>query len=159
MHAFTQRVVARIGQADPEEIADALLDACEMLRNWRHFRGRPGRGTVGPFSDDEPYPLVAADDVEALAQAVVGFVRERPQHPYLCSAMYFFCYLRDPSTKDLIAEVLRDCLGRDSGTLYQAILALEALGENLYGPRTSTGYDEVERNERVARQWLLARRV
>jgi hypothetical protein len=57
-------------------------------------------------------------------------------------------------TKSLLVEVLQDCIGRDSGALYQTILALEALGDNLYGPRSSTSYDEVERNERVAREYL-----
>jgi hypothetical protein len=62
--------------------------------------------------------------------------------------------LAAPHTRSLLIDVLRDCLGRDSGALYQTILALEALGENLYGPRSSTSCDEVERNERVAREYL-----
>jgi len=30
------------------------------------------------------------------------------------------------------------------------------MSNNLYSPRLSTSYDEVERNERVAREYLLA---
>jgi hypothetical protein len=86
--------------------------------------------------------------------ALVNFVREHPHHPQLGSAIGGLQYLAASDTKSLLVEVLRDCLGRDSGALYQTILAIEALGDNLYGPRSSTSFDEVERNERVAREYL-----
>ena len=155
MHAFTQRLAQRIEQPQPETIADSLIDAGEIMRMWRFFGGDPGgSAVVGPFSEETEYPWVQADDVDRLKQALVTFLRRHPHHPQLGSAVHGLQYLAAPDTKSLLVEVLRDCLGRDSGALYQTILALEVLGDNLYGPRLSTSYDEVERNERVAREYL-----
>ncbi len=157
MHAFVQRLAQRIETAHPESIEFSLLDAVEIMRRWRFFDGDPGGSAViGPFSESAEYPHVRADDVERLKQAFVKFIRDNPHHPQLGRALHGFQYLASPDTKGLLVEVLRDCLGRDSSPLYQAILALEALGENLYGPRLSTGYDEVERNEKVARAYLAS---
>jgi len=155
MHAFTQRLAQRIEQSQPETIENSLIDAGEIMRMWRFFDGDPGgSAVVGPFSEEAKYPHVQAEDVERLKQALVVFVSAHPRHPQLSRAVFALYYLASPDTKSLLIEVLRDCLGRDSGALYQTILALEALGDNLYGPRLSTSYDEVERNEKVAREYL-----
>jgi hypothetical protein len=157
MNAFTQRLAERIEQPQHETIADSLADAAEIMRMWRFFGGDPsGSAVVGPFSERTDYPWVRADDVERLKQALINFVRRNPRHPQLCSAVFGLYYLAAADTKGLLIEVLRDCIGRDSGALYQTILALEALGDNIYGPRSSTSYDEVERNERVAREYLAS---
>jgi hypothetical protein len=158
MHAFTQRLAQRIELPQPETISDSLIDAGEIMRMWRFFAGDPGgSAVVGPFSEEAEYPHVQADDIERLKQALVAFVRGHPHHPHLGSAVHALYYLAAPDTKGLLVEVLRDCIGRDSGALYQTILALEALGDTLYGPRSSTGYDEVELNERVAREYLSSK--
>jgi hypothetical protein len=155
MHAFTQRLAERIEQPQSETIANSLTDAGEIMRMWRLFSGDPGGSAVaGPFSEQTSYPHFQADDIERLKRALVAFVREHPHHPQLSTAVWGLYYLAAADTKGLLVQVLRDCLGRDSGALYQTILALEALGDNLYGPRFSTSYDEVERNERVAREYL-----
>lgn len=152
MHAFTERLASRIENPQPETITDALGDAGEVMRMWRLFGGDPnGSAVVGPYSEQGVFPRVQADDVERLKGALVGFVRRHPHHPQLCSAIFGLYYLAERDTKSLLIEVLRSCLGRDSIALYQTILALEALGDNLFGPRTSTCSTEVERNEKVAR--------
>jgi len=155
MHAFTQRLAQRIEQPQQETIADSLVDAGEIMRMWRFFGGDPGgSAVVGPLSEQSEFPHVQRDYVERLKQALVAFVRGNPHHPQLCGAVFGLYYFAAPDTKSLLIEVLRDCLGRDSAALYQTILALEALGENPYGPRSSSSCDEVERNERVSREYL-----
>jgi len=155
MHDFIQRLAQRIEEPQPETIADSLGDAAEIMRMWRLFGGDPGGSAVaGPFSEPTEFPWVQADDIERLKRALVAFVRRYPHDPQLSSAIFALYYLAAPDTKSLLIEVLRDCIGRDSGALYQTILALEALGDNLYGPRSSTSYDEVECNEKVAREYL-----
>ena len=155
MHAFVQRLAQRIETARPEFIEYSLIDAVEIMRMWRFFGGDPGgSAVVGPFSERVEYPHMKADDIARLKQALIKFIRDNPHHPQLGRALHGFQYLAAPDTKGLLVEVLRDCLGRDASPLYQAILALEALGENLYGPRLSTSYDEIERNKQVARAYL-----
>jgi hypothetical protein len=158
MHPFTERLAARIENPQPKNIAETLIDAGEMLRMWRFFGGDPsGSAVVGPFSEATEYPWVHADDAERLKQALVGFVRQHPHHPQLGSAVHALYYLAAPETKDLLVEVLRDCLGRDAGALYQTILALEELGENLYGTPTDSSVVETEHHEHVARAYLSSR--
>ena len=155
MHAFIQRLAQRIEQPQPETIADSLADAGEIMRMWRFFGGDPGgSAVVGAFSDDAAYPHVQADDVGRLTQALVAFVRAHPRHSQLSGAVHALSYSASPDTKGLLIDVLRDCLGRDSVALYQTLLALEALGENLYRPCSSTSFEEVERNESIARDYL-----
>ena len=157
MHAFTQRLTEHIEQAKQDTIADSLADATEIMRMWRFFSGNPkGSAVVGPFSEQGEYPWVKADDVEQLKKALIIFVRSNPHHQQLCSAVHALYYLAAPDTKNLLVEILRDCIGRDSNSLYQTILALEALGDKLYQPRESSGYNEVERNEKVAREYLAS---
>ena len=155
MHAFTERLAQRIEHPHAGTIVDSLSDAVEVMRMWRFFGGDPtGSAVVGPFSEIGAYPFVQADDVEWLKRALVGFVRRHPRHPELSRAIGGLQYLAAPDTKRLLVEVLRDCIGRDSNALYQALLALEELGEDVFGPRSSTSFDEVERNESVAREYL-----
>jgi hypothetical protein len=157
MHAFAQRLAERIENPQSDTIADSLIDVGEIMRMWRFFGGDPGGSAVlGPFSEQTNFPHVQADDVERLHKALVVFVTSHPRHPDLSGAVHGLSYRVEPSTKNLLIGVLRDCLGRDPFALYQAILALEALGENLYGKRQSTSADEVERNERVARDYLAS---
>src|SRR5713101_5313352 len=118
MHAFTQRLADGIERPQPDTIADLLVDAAEIMRMWRFFGGDPSGSTVvGPFSEQTGYPRVQADDAERLKQALVAFVRRYPHHPQLCSAVHGLYYLAAPDTKSLLIEVLRDCIGRDSGAL------------------------------------------
>jgi hypothetical protein len=155
MHSFTQRLAERIEIPQSESISDALVDAGEIMRMWRFFGGDPsGSAVVGPFSERTTYPWMQADDIERLKQALISLVQRYPHHPQLCSAVHGLYYLAAPDTKSLLIEVLRDCIGRDSHALYQTILALEELGDKLYDQPSSTGIDEVERNERVAREYL-----
>ena len=155
MNAFIQRLARRIEQPQPVTIADSLADAGEIMRMGRFFGGDPGgSAVVGPFSDEAGYPHVQADDVGRLTQALVAFVRAHPRHAQLSGAVYALSYSASPDTKGLLIEVLRDCLGRDSVALYQTLLALEALGETLFGPCSSTSCEEVARNESVAREYF-----
>jgi hypothetical protein len=157
MHAFTERLAQRIENPQDDTIADSLIDAGEIMRMWRFFSGDPGGSAVArPFSEDVEYLWVHTGDVDRLKQALITFVQSHPHHPQLGSAIHGLQYLAAPDTKALLVDILRDCLARDSLALYQTILALEALGENLYGPRTSTSCEEVERNEKVAREYLLS---
>lgn len=159
MHAFTERLARRIEQAESATIAASLGDAAEIMRIWRFFGGDPARSAVvGPFSEDAEYPLVQADDIDRLKLALISFVRRHLHHPQLCSAIFAVYYLAAPDTKGLLIEVLRDCLGRDSHALYQTMLALEELGENLYGARGSRSSSDVELNERLARDYLASLR-
>jgi hypothetical protein len=155
MHGFTQRLAQRIEEAQAETIADSLVDAGEIMRMWRFFGGDPGgSAVVGPFSEQVKFPRVQSDDIDLLKQTLIAFVKRYPHHPNLCGAVFALYYLAAPDTKSLLIKILRDCIGRDSFALYQTIRALEAIGENLYGPRSGTGCDEVQRNEKVAREYL-----
>ena len=155
MDSFIQRLAERIEQAQPEALADSLTDANEIMRMWSLFGGDPnGSAVVGPFSEEVEYPHVQADDVERLKHSLLVFVKNFPHHPQLGSAVHALYYLAAPDTKAVLIKVLEDCLGRDSAALYQTILALEALGENIYGSLSSSSYDEVEVNEKVAREYL-----
>jgi len=155
MHPFTQRLAQRIEWPKEDTIADSLADAGEIMRIWRFCGGDPsGASVVGPYSEQTKFPRVRIDDVELLKLALVKFVRHHPLHPQLCSAVHALYFLADLDTKCVLVEILRSCIGRDSAALYQTILALEALGEDLYGSRESTSYEEVERNVGVARNYL-----
>ena len=59
MHAFTQRLAARIEHSQADAIADSLVDAGEIMRIWHLFGGDPsGSAVVGPFSEQTKYPRV-----------------------------------------------------------------------------------------------------
>ena len=74
----------------------------------------------------------------------------------LCSAIHGLTYLATPAIKPLLVEVLRDSLTRDSNVLYQTMIALEAVGEHIFGDVLSTSCDDIEQNQRRARQYLAS---
>jgi len=157
MHAFIERLAGRIEQAETHSIADSLADAGEILRMWRFFKGNPSSLSDierRARSEETDLPPVASDDIDLLKRALVVFVERHPQHTQMSGAVHALYCLAAPDTKGLLVSVLRDCIGRDSAALYQTILALEALGDNLYGSRSSTSVEEVDRNEKVARDYL-----
>jgi hypothetical protein len=158
VNAFTERLALRIEQGAPDSIEASLSDAAEIMRFWRLFNGNPAESAVvGPFSEDISYPPMHADDIERLKMAVISFVRQHPRHQFVGTAVFALYYLAAPDTKGLLIDILRDSLGRDSGALYQTLLALEALGDNIFGPTSSTSCKDIDRNERVAREYLSAR--
>jgi hypothetical protein len=157
IHAFTQRLATRIAHPDAAAIEHTLVDAGEIIRIWAQFGGDATRaGAVGPLSEPIEYPSVSAEDAARLNEALVSFVRSHPLGSMVCSAIHGLTYLATPEIKPLLIEVLRDSLTRDWNTLYQTMLTLEAVGAHVFGDVLSTGCDDVEQNQRRARQYLTS---
>src|SRR4051794_30785963 len=79
IHAFTQRLAARLEHPHATTIEHTLVDAGEIIRIWAQFGGDTARaGAVGPLSEPIQYPSVSAEDAARLHQALVGFVRSHP---------------------------------------------------------------------------------
>jgi hypothetical protein len=89
-----------------------------------------------------------SEDIEQLKQAVVSFVERKG----------FGCWALgkclDPSLKPLFISVLRRQLPGDVGELFEAMIALSNLGEDVFDGEESRSSLAVEHNRQLAEAYL-----
>ncbi len=154
-HPFTQRIVHLLEHGDN----DSLRDASEMLRIWRRFGGDPTRakGLVGPFSTDDEFPPMGRADGDLLMRALCSVLERWRDADIVSSAANGLMNLAEPETRAVLVQVqaLRHAVAADNRAVFQLLLALEAIDEDIYDAGLATGsYDADEVNRAAALRYL-----
>jgi hypothetical protein len=84
----------------------------------------------------------------------VRFVEEHPDHDDAGTAVWALGKLFDQELTPLFESILRRHLEGNSGTLYQALIALNNLGIDFPEAAGSYSIHEVEKNKGMARAYL-----
>lgn len=156
-HPFTQRIVHLLEHGDNDSLPDALRDASEMLRIWRRFGGDPARakGLVGPFSTDEAFPPMGRADGELLRQALCSVLERWRDADIVSSAANGLMNLAEPETRAVLVQALRHAVAADNRAVFQLLLALEAIDEDIYDAGLATrSCDADEVNRAAALRYL-----
>lgn len=156
-HPFTRRIADLLEHGDSECLRHALIDAAEMLRIWRRFGGDPSRarGVVGPFSSDEAFPPMGREDAEFLREALCSVLERWRDADIVSSAANGLMNLAEPGTRPVLVQALRHAVAADNRAVFQLLLALEAIDENIYDPGLTTrSYDADEINRAAALRYL-----
>jgi len=95
-----------------------------------------------------------APEVERLRDRLVDLVRSGSPAPVAGAAVFALGKLHDPGLGPFFVEVLRDQLHRDAGVLYQAMIALDNLGADVFAGRGSMSVAEPEANRALAAAFL-----
>jgi hypothetical protein len=127
--------------ADAEAINDALLSAAFLFEKQRG---------LAPCA--WPADVIAADvsdeDIARLQRAVVAYVEREGVGSWVLGKC---C---DPALKPVLVAVLRRQLDGDPGELYQAMIALDNLGEPVFGDIGSRSILDESRNRELVRAYL-----
>jgi hypothetical protein len=142
MSALVNRIIASLGlPTDSDAFADAVLDAAFLFEK---ARGGEPCGWPDEVVDTE----VDAGDMARLREAVVGFVE---RHGY---GSWMLSKCQDPSLKPVFIRVLRKNVDGDAGELFQAMIALSNLGEDVFAGRCGMCILDEELNRRLAVGYL-----
>jgi len=156
-HPFIQRIADLLEHGDAESLPDALRDASEMASIWRRSGGDPARarGVVGPFSSDEAFPPMGREDAELLREALCSVLERWRDADIVSSAANGLMNLAEPGTRPVLVQALRHAVAADNRVVFQLLLALEAIGEDIYDVGlTSRSYDADAINRAAALRYL-----
>lgn len=152
MSHLVDRILTHLKNGSPEEQQVAISQACLL------FEKSLGRPNVG-WDEEVAKEPVTADDVSRLRIALVVFVAEHLPPPPVASAVSALGVLCDPGLRDLFRRCVEiHCVyGSDTGVLYQAMIALDNLEEDIFPMEDGQGHAsiaETERNLHLAVQYL-----
>ena len=156
-HPFTQRIANLLERGDADSLPDALRDAAEMLRIWRRFGGNPGRakGLVGPFSTDEAFPPMGPADVTLLQRALCSVLERWRDADIVSPAAHGLMNLAESETRPVLVQALRHAVAADNRAVFQLLLALEAIDEDIHDTGLTTrSCDAQEINRAAALRYL-----
>ena len=132
MNELTHQVARRIASAREPCSADddSLLIAHEIIAKVRMqgFMAFDHRIDVGGFEDD---------DVAALRDALISYIRSHPEDPSRGAAYWGLAALHDAKDLDLLRDLLRIESSReiiDEHALWQVMIALDNIGEDILEP-------------------------
>lgn len=129
------------GPSDRATLDEALLNAGFLFEK---ARGLPFCG----WTDEVVRAEIAPTDISRLQGALVGFVEREGFGTWALSKC------QDPSLKPVFIQVLRRHLEGDTGELFQAMLALSSLGEDVFQNKHSMSILDEAGNRELARDYL-----
>lgn len=129
------------GQADAEAIDDALLNAAFLFEKSRGL-------TPCAWPDEVVAANISREDVVRLQRAVVAYVERAGVGSWTLGKCF------DPALKHVLVAVLRRHLDGDSGELFQGMIALDNIGEPVFGEIRSRSILNESRNREFTRDYL-----
>jgi hypothetical protein len=82
------------------------------------------------------------------------FIQRRPPTPHLLSALWALSKLADTATKPILIETLQYVLDDAPEALFQTMIALANIGEDVFGARSSMSALAIEENRTLATAYL-----
>jgi hypothetical protein len=136
-----------IRAGDPEAVNDGIQLAMSFIE---HARGQ---------TDGLDWPEVVAEpaspaDLDRLRDLLTEPVRARPSPAVAGPAVFALGKLYDPGLTEFFVQVLRDHLHGDAGVLYQAMIALDNLGANVFAGRQSMSIRDEDENRVLAADFV-----
>src|SRR4051794_19757780 len=133
---------------DPETAADGVRLA---LSFFEHAHGRTDEGLDRPDVVNEP---AGPADLERLRDSLTELIRTRPSADVTGLAVFALGKLYDPVLTEFFVQILRDQLHGDAGVLYQAMIALDNLGANVFAGRQSMSVRDEDENRALAADFV-----
>jgi hypothetical protein len=129
------------GDSSDNAMHNAMVDAAFLFEK---SRGVPPCG----WSDEVVQSNASTEDIRRLREAVVRFVQRTGVGTWTLGKCV------DPSLKPLFVEVLQRSLKVEEGDLFEAMIALDRIGEPVFGGLNNRCCLAVEVNRELARRYL-----
>jgi hypothetical protein len=142
MSPIISRIVADLkNMPDAPSVNDALLDAAFLFEKAR------GMAPSG-WSDEVVAASPDPEEMRLLQRSVVDFVERTGVGSWTLGKC------RDASLKPVLLAVLRRQLRGDAGELFQAMIALDNIGEPVFGSSSSYSILDEAENRKLAEEYL-----
>jgi hypothetical protein len=147
MSGLMDEALDAIGDGDPDRAADGILLAASFFE---HSLGQ----TQGLCRDEVRAEPASPADLARLRGRLIDLVRQGAPSPAAGAAVFALGKLCDPGLIRFFVEVLRRYLHTDAGVLYQAMIALDNLGVNVFAGRHSMSVLAEDENRALATEFL-----
>lgn len=147
MERLVDQALDAIRSADPQVVDDGIRVARSFFE---HSHGQ-AQGLDRPEVVNEP---ANADDLGRLREALMDLVRRGPEPAVAGSAVFTLGKAGDPGLIGFFTQVIRDYLHGDAGVLYQAMIALDNLGANVFAGRRAMSVREEDVNRALATDFV-----
>jgi hypothetical protein len=143
------------------DLGEAILQAAFLFEK---ARINPGSDALQDLSASFGWPpevAVAPVDVaarDALVEKLKILATLRPGDSAVGSIYWALGKVGDPALRDFFIAALREQLNRNPGAVFQVMVALDNLGERIFGERRSRSIDDVVENRKAAEQYLAQAR-
>ena len=96
------------------------------------------------------------DDTEvvALKSAIIAYIENEPAKVCIVGAISALSALMDLTTKSIFVAALRRFVETDKDALYQAMIGLDNIGEDVFDGNKSKSFMETEKNTQLANKYL-----
>jgi HEAT repeat protein len=152
MPRLVDEALAAIVNGDPEVSAEGIRLAISFFE---HSLGQ----TAGLDREDVVAEPASPADIAKLRASLVDLVRAGAPDPVAGAAVFALGKLHDPGLTEFLVEVLRTYLKSNAGVLYQAMIALDNLGVDVFGGRQSMSVLAVDENRALAHDFLRRDRI
>jgi hypothetical protein len=148
MERLVDQALDAIRRGDPDVVNDGIRLATSFFE---HAHGQ-AQGLEYPEVVNEP---AGPDDLARLREALVELVVRRGSPlAVVAAAVFALGKAGDPGLTGFFTLVLRDYLHGDAGVLYQAMIALDNLGANVFAGRQSMSILEETENRVLAADFV-----
>jgi hypothetical protein len=147
MPRLAEQALDALGGTDPETVGEGIRLAQSIFES---SHGQAA-GLDRPEVVGEP---ATPQELAALRDRLAALVRSRPDDPVASAAVFTLGKLHDSGLAPFFTEVLRAYLDGDAGVLYQAMIALDNLGVEVFAGRTSMSVRVAAENRALAAAFL-----
>ena len=157
MSLWQQTIEAIVAHTAHPDLGEAILRAAFLFEKAsinpksEALQGLSASFGWSPEVQAEPVDLVARG---RLVETLKNLARLRPADPAAGAVYWALGKVGDPGLRDFFVEGLREQLNRNPGAVFQILIALDRLGERVFGDRPSRSIDDVIENRRDAERYL-----
>lgn len=147
MPRLLDEVLNAIRSDDPELETEGILLATSFFEL---SRGQ----TNGLYRADVLAEPASAEELGLLRESLKEFVLRSTSTPHVGTAVFALGKLNDANLVSFFVDVLRRYLHRDATVLYQAMIALDNAGVDVFAGCSSMSVQAVEENRKLASKFL-----
>lgn len=157
MTRFVEKLISDLQINDGSSVEESLLQTSFVFEKYRGVGAnleieRQIRDLC--WSTEVATTNFSGADIIALKSAVIDYIEREPTSEKVTSALSALCALRDKATKLIFVASLRKFIDTNKNALYQAMIGLNNIGEDVFAGKRSKSSAMTEENTQLAREYL-----
>ena len=148
MPGLTEKIISSLKSGCAEEVNDALTHAAYLFEKANNTSWKDESWT-----DEVKKAKIEASEIEKLKAKLIEFVESNQAKEFEDPAVWALGKCFDANLKPFFIKVVKQSLNEGTSSFYQAMIALNNLGENFFGKTSWSAIDEQE-NRELAKRYL-----